>query len=195
MRTTAPIFLLASTLLSTAVAIPSTTSTYTLKIVNGSPRVNGSTVVVKDESAGATFPNPLGSFSTGNPRHAYTFTLSPVSASDSLYELKSTVKQTHLILNGDPIAPQFFETRIGEDPAAVANKTVTRNKFLIKEEPGRMLLKGIEDVKNIGGTYDSAGSWRACNGSTVDYQLFWFDGASIIESLFASPYWLTLRRT
>jgi hypothetical protein len=190
MKTTAPIFFLASSLLSAAVFIPSATSTYTLKIVNAlDPRLNGSTVVVKDESAGATFPNPLGTFSTGEPRHAYSFTLSPVSVSDSLYELKSTVKQTHLILNGDPIAPRLFETPLGEDPAPVPNKTVTRNKFLVKQdESGSLILRGIRDGRSADGTYDGAAqSWRACNGSTIDYQLYWFDGLSVFKSFLITP--------
>jgi hypothetical protein len=145
--------------------------------------VNGSTVVVKDESSGATFPNPLGSFSTGEPRHAYTVALSPISVADNLYELKSTVKQTHLILNGDPITPQLFETRIGEDPAPVSEKTVTSSRFIANYVDGKIVVQGAEDEKSASGSFLGAGSWRACNGGTMDYQLYWFDGMSIEPEL------------
>jgi hypothetical protein len=78
MKTTASALLFAAGILSTASAAPSPSSNYTLRINSQNPGVNGSTVVVKDESTGATFPNPLGSFSTGEPRHAYTVSVSTI---------------------------------------------------------------------------------------------------------------------
>jgi hypothetical protein len=187
---TATALLFALNTLSTAVATLSPSSTYTLKLTSRNPRLNSSTVVVKVESSSAAYPNPLGSFSTGKPRHAYTFTVSTLSAPDLLYELKSSVKQTHLILNGDPIAPQLFETVIGQDPTAVTNK-VTRSKFFIGDD---MMLRGAEENRNAaGGFLNGAGSWRACNDTTVDYQLFWFDGMSTALLLIPSLVVLTNR--
>jgi hypothetical protein len=153
-------------------------SSYKLSIRTQNPKLNGSTVVVKDESVANTFPNPLGSFSTGNPRHPYTFTVVTISEQDKLYELKSTVNQKHLVLNGDTIAPGLFEVPIGGDPAPVPDKTVTRTKFLVLNDSDGMVIKGAEDIKNANGVFDGPGSWRACNKSTVDYQLYWFDGMS-----------------
>jgi hypothetical protein len=191
MKSTTSVLLFASSILSTAALAVSTSATYTLKIKTENPRLNGGTVVVKDESLGAAFPNPLGSFSTGEPRHAYTVTVSTVSASDMLYELKSATKQTHLIVNGDPIAPQLFEAYdIGGDPAPIVNKTVTRTKFIIWDD---MTLWGAADKKNAAGSFhNSAGSWRACNGTTVDYQLYWYDGT--FETCGDALAWLTMHR-
>jgi hypothetical protein len=92
-----------------------------------------------------------------------------------LYELKGTVKQTHLNVNGDPIAPQLFEVNdIGGDPAPIIEATVTRTKFIIR---GDMTFWGAEDSKSAaGGFQNSARSWRACNDSTLDYELYWYDG-------------------
>ena len=151
-------------------------SSYRLSIRTQNPRLNGSALVVKDESVAITFPNPLGSFSTGNPRYPYTFTVVTISEQDKLYELKSTVNQKHLVLSGDPIAPGLFEVPIGGDPVPIPNKTVTRTKFLVVDDSDGMVIKGAEDIRNVNGVFDGPGSWRACNSSTVDYQLYWFDG-------------------
>ncbi|KAF3042879.1 hypothetical protein E8E12_003039 [Didymella heteroderae] len=184
MKMLTSVLLAASSLLATtAAAAPSSSSIYTLSIRAQDPKLNGSAVVVKDESSANTFPNPLGSFSTGNPRHPYRFTVATVSEKDNLYEIKSTAGQKHLILNGNPIAPQLFETPIGGDPAAIPNKTATRTKFLILDDANTMTVKGAEDVKNANGKFDGAGSWRACNRSTVDYQLYWFDGLSNLTAI------------
>jgi hypothetical protein len=191
MKTTTCVLLFASSIVSTAALAVSTSATYAIKIKTGNPRLNGSTVVVKDESLGAAFPNPLGSFSTGEPRHAYTVTVSTVSAPDMLYELKSAIKQTHLMMTGDPVAPQLFEAYdIGGDPAPVVNKTVTRTKFIVWDD---MRLWGTADKNAAGSLYNSAGSWRACNGTTVDYQLYWYDGT--FETCVDVFAWLTMCRT
>ncbi|KAF1922868.1 uncharacterized protein M421DRAFT_426487 [Didymella exigua CBS 183.55] len=183
MKTTASFFLLAVSFLAAAAASPSTSALYTLSILGQDPKLNGSAVVVKDESGANTFPNPLGIFSTGEPHHPYTFTVATVSEKDNLYEVKSTVSQKHLILNGDPIAPQLFEVPVGGDPAAAPNKTITRTKFLILNEFDMMVLKSAEDTKNSNGEFQGQGSWRACNRSTADYQLYWFDGLSNLTAL------------
>lgn len=178
MKTTASVLLFASTLLSTTAAVPATSPTYKLTIDSENPKLKGSDVVLKDDSAANTFPNPLGSFNTGNPRYPYTFTTTLVSESDKLYELKSTAKQAHLILNGDPRAPQLFETPIGGDPTPYSDKTITRTKFLIRSEGDKMFLTSAEDIRGADGDFDGPGTWRACTGGTIDYQLYFFDGMS-----------------
>ncbi|KAF1833883.1 hypothetical protein BDW02DRAFT_551693 [Decorospora gaudefroyi] len=188
MRTTVSAGLVfASTLLSTTTSALSLPGSYTLTIHSSNPRLNTSTVVPNDESTAPTYPNPLGSFSTGEPRHAYTFTLTSVAENDARYELKSTAKHTQLVLNGNPIAPQFFEVPVGAAPAPIQNQTVTRDKFLVAEgfgaTLGRLLLQSAEEVKGSDGNFAGAGSWRACNGSTVDYQLYWFDGLNDLNDV------------
>jgi hypothetical protein len=182
MKTLTSLLLTASTLLANTAAAPSPSTIYTLKISAQGSKLDGSAVVVKDESSANTFPNPLGSFSTGNPRYPYNFTVATVSEKDNLYEIKSTVSQKHAILNGNPIAPQLFETPIGGDPAATPGKAITRTSFLILNDHGASYLKSAEDTKNADGEFDGAGSWRACNGSTVDYQLYWFNGTHTFPS-------------
>ena len=182
MKTLTSLLLTASTLLANTAAAPSPSTIYTLKISAQGSKLDGSAVVVKDESSANTFPNPLGSFSTGNPRYPYNFTVATVSEKDNLYEIKSTVSQKHAILNGNPIAPQLFETPIGGDPAATPGKAITRTSFLILNDHGALYLKSAEDTKNADGEFDGAGSWRACNGSTVDYQLYWFNGTHTFPS-------------
>ncbi|KAL1642020.1 hypothetical protein SLS61_009866 [Didymella pomorum] len=182
MKTLTSILLIASTLLATTAAAPSPSATYTLKIVTQDPKLNGTAVVLKDDSGTNTFPNPLGSFSTGNPRYPFNFTVTPSSEKDNLYEIKKPLSQKHVILHGDPIAPQLFETGLGSDPPIVRNKTITRTQFLISHDSGVLSLRGAVHL-NFDGKYDGPGSWRACNGSTVDYQLYWFDGLSNLTAL------------
>jgi hypothetical protein len=67
MKTLTSLLLTASTLLANTAAAPSPSTIYTLKISAQGSKLDGSAVVVKDESSANTFPNPLGSFSTGNP--------------------------------------------------------------------------------------------------------------------------------
>lgn len=168
MKTLTPVLLAVSVILATTVAVPSSSSIYTLKMRAQDPKLDGSAVVVKDERSINTFPNPLGSFSTGNPRYPYSFTIASVSEKDNFFEIKSTVGQKHVILSGNPVAPQLLETPIGGDPAATPGKTITRANFFISDEVDAMYLRG--------GKLGEAGSWRACNQSTIDYQLYWFDG-------------------
>lgn len=182
MKTLTSILLIASTLLATTAAAPSPSATYTLKIVTQDPKLNGTAVVLKDDSGTNTFPNPLGSFSTGNPRYPFNFTVTPSSEKDNLYEIKKPLSQKHVILHGDPIAPQLFETGLGSDPPIVRNKTITRTQFLISHDSGVLSLRGAVHL-NFDGKYDGPGSWRACNGSTVDYQLYWFDGKQQLSFL------------
>lgn len=175
MKTLTSILVAASTMLATTAAAPSPSSTYTLKIRAQDPKLNGTAVVLKDDSGANTLPNPLGSFSSGNPRYPYNFTVMPSSEKDNLYEIKKPLSLRHVILHGDPIAPQLFETGLGSDPPIIRNKTITQTQFLISDEAGVLSLRGAVDL-NFNGKYDGPGSWRACNGSTVDYQLYWFDG-------------------
>jgi hypothetical protein len=175
MKTLTCFLLTASTLLATTAAAPSPSLTYTLKIRAQDPKLNGTAVVLKDDSGANTFPNPLGSFSTGNPRYPYNFTVTPSSEKDNLYEIRKSLSLKHVILHGDPIAPQLFETSLSSDPLVVRNKTLTRTQFLISDESGILSLRGAVDL-SFNGRYDGPGSWRACNGSTIDYQLYWFDG-------------------
>jgi hypothetical protein len=182
MKTLSSLLLAASTLVVTTAAAPSSSSIYTLKMRAQDPKLDRSAVVVKDDSGANTWLNPLGSFSTGNPRYPYNFTVATLSEQDALYEIKSTVSQKHAILNGHPSAPQLFDIPIGGDPAAIPDRTVTRTRFLILNEADTLYLRGAEDVKNANGKFDGPGSWRACNGSTIDYQLYWFDGKHTFPS-------------
>ena len=175
MKTLTSILLAASTLLVTAAAAPSPSSTYMLKIRAQDPKLNGTAVVLKDDSGANTVPNPLGSFSTGNPRYPYNFTVMPLPEKDNLYEIKNPLSLRHVILHGDPVAPQLFETSLGSDPPIILSKTITRTQFLISDEAGVLSLRGAVDL-NFNGKYDGPGSWRACNSSTIDHQLYWFDG-------------------
>ncbi|KAF2677843.1 hypothetical protein K458DRAFT_436246 [Lentithecium fluviatile CBS 122367] len=176
MKTTTSAILSASMLLATAAAAPSSSATYTLKIDSQNPQLKDSTLVLKDDTTANTFPNALGSFSTGEPRYPYTFTVSTVSEADKLYELKYTKQQSHLIVNGHPWAPQLFNVPIGADPIPDSNATVTRNKFLIMEEGAKMLVLSAEDVRGYDGDFMGPGTWRACTSGTIDYQLYFFDG-------------------
>jgi hypothetical protein len=181
MKTTTSAIISVSILLATAAAAPSSFATYKLKIDSENPKIKDVTLVVKDESAANTFPNPLGSFSTGEPRYPYTFTISTLSESDKLYEFKGTVRQTHLILNGDSRAPQLFDVPIGADPIPTSDGMITRNKFLIEDDAGTMSVSSAEDKRGGSGTFHGPGTWRACTSGTIDYQLYWFDGKSILS--------------
>jgi hypothetical protein len=175
MKTITSTILASCVLLATAAAGLSTSATYKLKISSTVPALKDATLVLKDASSANSSPNALGSFSSGEPRYPYTLTLSAISEADKLYELIGTVKQTHLILNGDSRAPQLFDVPIGADPAAEPGNTLTRSRFLLVESGSRLNIVSAEDTAGSG-NYRGAGTWRACNGSTVDYQMYWFDG-------------------
>jgi hypothetical protein len=170
--------LLISLLLTTVSAAPSPSTIYKLKINSTIPAIKDTTLVLKNDSGTSSFPNALGSFSTGEPRYPYTFTLSPISVADNLYELKSTTGQTHLILNGDARAPQLYDSAIGKDPVP-GTGNLTRSRFLLLDQGSRLEIVSAEDTTGNRG----AGTWRACNQGTVDWQMFWFDGKSL--SLFS----------
>jgi hypothetical protein len=178
MKTTNKAILSVSIFLAIAAAAPSESATYKLKISRAeSLQLKNATLVLKDESNANSSPNPLGSFSTGEPRYPYTFTVHTVSEADKLYELKGTVRQTHLAVNGDPRAIQLFDVPIGGDPIAIPNKTETRTRFLIAEQDGQLLLGSASNERGYNG-FKGPGSWRACTSGTVDYQIYWFDGES-----------------
>jgi hypothetical protein len=174
--TTTAIPFLASLLLTTASPTPSPSTIYTLKIKSTVPAIRNTTLVLKDDVGTPSTPTPLGSFSTGEPRYPYTFTLSPISVRDNLYELRSTAAQTHLILNGDARAPQLFDGVVGRDPAPGTG--LTRSRWLLVDQGERMEIVSAEDVAGSN-SFRGAGTWRACNQGTVDWSMFWFDGQSV----------------
>ncbi|KAH8725402.1 hypothetical protein GQ44DRAFT_826523 [Phaeosphaeriaceae sp. PMI808] len=169
---------------STTTATLSDSSVYKLKIKSGNERLKDRTLVLKDESTAAAILNPLGSFSPASqPRNPYNFNLVAVSEADKLYELQGVVKKTHLIINGDPRATQFFDAPIGGDPIPLQNKTITRTKFTLLEKLGHTFLISAENVRGGDGDFVGPGSWRACTNNKADYQLYWYDGQSQLDTI------------
>jgi hypothetical protein len=175
MKFTISTILHASALLATASAALSTNSTYNLRVGSNNPAIKDALLALKAEST-TTSPNALGVWSYGEPRSTYTFTLGPNPANDKLFELKSTVKDTHLILYGPDAARAFYDVPIGADPTPAKGQSLLTNTFLQWNENQLRVVERYQpgsDPNDLIG----AGSWRACKGdSEVDYQVYWFDG-------------------
>lgn len=171
MKFTTTSLLSTSFLLATASAAPSPGTAYQLRVhsVSTPPNaaLNNTLLTVKDESATSN-PTPLGVFSTGEPRNAYTFTF---SGNSDAYEAKGTKKQTHLFLTGNPVAMALYDVPIGSDPKPGQNETQVKS-FIAQTPFG---ASGDQFFP----TNQGAGTWRACKGdSTVDYTIYFFDGKS-----------------
>lgn len=169
MKLTALTLLSNSAILALTAVTPSPNTAYQLKVLSQTPALKDTVLTVKDDSSANAFPIPLGVFSTGEPRAPYKFTFSPSTAGEGLYELKGTLRQTHLIITGDPRAMGFFEAPIGGDPQPAANETQFTNKWMVFSSGDGMNLVFAEGL--------AAGSWRACKGdSELDYTFYFFDG-------------------
>lgn len=175
MKFIAPSILYTSACIAAVSAAPSTGSTYNIRVGSDNPAIKDALVTVKDESA-TTSPNAIGVWSTGEPRSAYTLTISSNHVNPKLFECKGTVKQTHLILNGPRAAMALYDVPIGADPTPKKGEALFTNAFTRWEEKG---IRFADRYKAGGDPNDliGAGSWRACKGdSEIDYQLYWYDG-------------------
>jgi hypothetical protein len=167
-----------SAIVAAAAAAPSSSTTYNIRVnaINNNPAINNTLLAVKDESA-TTAPNAIGVWSTGEPRSAYSLTISPNPANNKVFEMKGSVKQTHLILLGPDAAMPLYDVPIGADPKPAVNQTLITNAFTLFPDTNRLLQ--AQRYKPGGDPNDlvGSGSWRACKGdSTVDYLILWFDG-------------------
>ncbi|KAH7082058.1 hypothetical protein FB567DRAFT_97486 [Paraphoma chrysanthemicola] len=168
-------------LLATISAAISNTATYKLAIESKVPALSNATLVLKDEAAIGSDLNALGSFSTGEPRSAYTFTITPNATDSSLLAFNGAVRKTHLIFNGDKRALGLFDVAIGADPVPKSEAEETRTWFLI-DPTDPMGVRVAGNVKGFNG-WDGPGTWRACTNGTIDYQMYWFDGLSDLTKI------------
>lgn len=183
MKFSAAAVLSATAVVATATATngtsPKAGTQYQLKItLSDTPALKDTFLTVFDESdARDNYFNPIGSFSSGNPRYPYTFTAELSVPEDNLYALKSVVKKTHLISSGNPIALALYETKIGADPAPQQGEKQYADRFLFLNKDDKMFLVQAEAFRSGSGSVMGPGTWRACLGdSQADYQIYWFDG-------------------
>jgi len=176
MKFTCSILSAGFTLLAVATAA-SLDTVYHIRVKGSNTAYDNSVLTVKDDTGANTSSSPIGVWSTGEPRWRYTFTLSPNPGNSFLYELKGTLRQTHLVFNGHPVAMGIYDIPIGNDPIATEENIIATNRWHVIEEAGIMKLEyGIAEVPS-GGFMGGAGSWRMCRGdSQIDWAIYWFDG-------------------
>ena len=152
-------------------------SKYNLRITSSSnSAIQGSVLAARDNTS-ATTTNPLGIWSTGEPRYAYEFTLSPSASNSSYYAIKSTVRQTQLTLYGDSVAEGLYDVPIGTKLTPKTGEEVWNDRWMFLDQAGSKSLRNAYDYLEDPTPHGGASSWRACkleNG--YDYQVYWYDG-------------------
>lgn len=148
-------------------------SSYQLRVVSQTPAIKDAILTLKDASGNAGSPNALGVWSTGEPRSAYTFTISAAASDARFYELKSSVTKTQLTLWGNKVAMGLYDVPIGSKLDITQDEAAYNDKYTTM---GTM-VRHAQDFNSSSEPSGGAGSWRACKGdSEVDYQIYWYDG-------------------